>query len=682
MKRTMSHIFTMVVALSVMGSIIAQAPTEEAAITPNCSNAFTAKFLKSKEVNVQKMVLTTPQTGEFKICSNEWNIYGTCCKPDAIQKVASDKIEKWATQMKDFIRKIDQFEKPILSRIWNVKKKMADIKAWLQNHSSEAFASQNAIIRAKKYAENFDQLMSFFEESKYKEKKERFAKDMKVCFEKVRDFRLYSLCLTCSGRASQFVDSNNSLKMSEEAAVEIVKSCVGTWNYMYNFMQSVKSMVLMSKVKKSKDLKTKKGAKKVEVQDEVGTDTNDIATDLAGDLKALSEIDPENIQYTSTVGNIIQKLFVFDGFNDDITGDQKITEEAIAEEKAEEEMEKKMSKEQLEELRKKIEKMKDDFRKKREELKKKTLAKIALIKTVIKTAQNIAKIAESAIMKIKEEIEKTKKSKILTDSVKELAIKAKIGLIDISVKKIKEIYLQVLQKAQEIFKICPGDECSDFKKTLSDYFKKYQDEKKKTIDVEKEQIKEFMKKFEEQLKAKFEAFNKLYKEGWELYSKIKVIKNKKAQQSRLLPEVKATSVDSELQKMKDRLTQIKKELSTKMVEFKKWVKNWWSNYGNYCKSNPDFYGKVFRFFQKMSNQLNFIIKQEKENGSGNARILATTTEAKSTVSVSNDSKAATMPKAEDKIPTVSITSPSVNQSSYVSIVKVVFTLFAVTLWFM
>lgn len=680
MKKSACYLLTLAILLSTMCNMVSTETVK------SCSNPFTVKFSKSKDEKVRKMVLSTPQTGEFSICANVWGAFGTCCQPDKMKEVAQSEIDKWATQLKNFLKKVNQFEKIALKRTWQIKKKVADIKAWLENHASEAYASQDAVIRAKKYAENFDTIFSFFEdETTYKERKDKFTKEMKVCFEKVRDFRINALCYTCSGNATQFMDTSKTLRISRGFSIEIMKHCVGSWSYIYNFMQTAKSIVLLSKIQKSKGLKDKTGAKKLEAPEEVGVDTTNEAQQLSAALKGFSQFTPETISISMADMFVVAKLLVFEGYNDDISGDGNIIEEAIKEEREEEQKENKMSKEEKEVFASKIKKVKESAQKQKVETMKKVNAMFLQLKQSIEGSKNVTKIVIANIAKSQAKIAEIKKSTATSEAEKKKSIDKEYNTIKQLIIQDYNTYQSPLMIGSQIYGFCPAGECNEMKKTISDFNKEFSESKKKTLDLYKEQNDAFAKLYKEQLNAKFEAFNKVYKEAKELYSKI-IAAETKAQASRLLASTTTTNLkadDSEVQKMKTKLTELVKDLTAKQSEMEKWYPAEYEKNKHYFIQIPYYAGSFSTTNKRMKVMLKLITDQN--NRLNKRRILQEVTPAKSTVSVEMIFPSVLLPQKIEKIPTVSTTTPDIvftSSDSFGSMLKVFFTLFALTFWFM
>lgn len=685
MKKTARYLFTIVITLSVVCSIAADDQDM------NCNNPFTAMFSKSKNENIQKMILTTPQTGEFTICSNEWGANGTCCKPDKVQEVVQVEIDKWATQIKNFVKKVDMFEKLVSKRIWQLKKRVTDIKAWLENHSSQAYASQDAIIRAKYYAKHFGEVLSLFEKANYKEIKARFAKEIKVCFEKVKNFRLNAICYACSGSSSRYISYNKKLQVDSDTSNEITKDCIGSWNYVYSFMQSAKSIVLLNKIRKSEGNKAKAGAKKLEVQEEVGIDSTKDADEIAAYLNGFSQIAPEDILSSSMGGYFVEELLVFEGYNDDIAGDESIVEEAIKELIKEEQDEKNMSTIEKEELSKKIEKLKEDSKKQKVEMKSKVFAKtIPRLKNGLEQSKSASKEAEAKISQVQLKIKEAKNNQTMSDSDKDNFIVTQFELIKYEISKVTQAHMMVTNIAGQFYSFCRTDECQEYKKTLSEYFKQYSRNKKNIQDLFKDQVLEFNKQYSELLKTKFAAFVNIYKEAKELYSKIMAAENK-SQPSRLLTSTTQTKVEageSELQNMKAKFREISNNISIEMTKFQKWNSKWWAKHGKYYIQDPLCLKSSKKIYKRMMNMLTFVTAKEQKFKSSqtSSRILDTVTEAKPSINVTNGSKSVSMPQPIDKIPMVTTSSPVViftnTGTSYGLIIQAIFTLFAWAFWFM
>lgn len=223
------------------------------------------------------------------------------------------------------MHKMKLIEARVVKNLWSIKLRVQKIDEHIQKNSSDTRASSEAITRAKNYASNFKEVLDFFDARSYTPKKERFLSDIKTCFTKVKEFRLNSLCAQCSGRAQIFLEGTK-LRMSADACTDIVKECVGQWDFMYQFMQSMKTINFLTKVKKTFG---KKEGKLFEPKKEEGPETSADSKSIIEDLNALANVEKDSIVFNDDVQNLCTKLLVFDGYNDDLSGDDKIVDEVV-----------------------------------------------------------------------------------------------------------------------------------------------------------------------------------------------------------------------------------------------------------------------------------------------------------------------------------------------------------------
>jgi hypothetical protein len=219
-------------------------------VSLSCQNELLNSFRNSDDSEVRSIALKTTQGGKHSICKHEWDTHKTCCDAKKLEKYAKDKILEWKNHMTSFANNLKKVEKPIVKKIADIETRIRTIGDYVKKYKHKCHASNESIQAAIKYSDVIDQLLIFFEEKNYRAKKKRFLKEADSCFTKVKDFRLNTLCLKCSGRAQSFVEDNR-LRISQDTCLDMVQACAGSWNFMYEFMQGVKAITTVTNVRRS-----------------------------------------------------------------------------------------------------------------------------------------------------------------------------------------------------------------------------------------------------------------------------------------------------------------------------------------------------------------------------------------------------------------------------------------------
>lgn len=228
-------------------------------------------------------------------------------------------------------------------------------------------------------------------------------------------------------------------------------------------------------------------------------------------------------------------------------------------------------------------------------------------------------------------------------------------------REIENKHKDVLKEVKKILEQCPEGGCKEFREKMEAYFKKYAEDQKETMEVEKKQAQEFIQKFLDAMKQKYSEIEELRKQAHELAKKIAELRKKAALPARLLETT--TSITTELAK----LAKAKLDIANKLKDFQTWVKEWYTKYGKYVDARTN--GLVRSYFARMKHFESDVNKADEEarktqtivNPVIKKRVLAASTSATTGVAVSTDEKSDNsvgMPKAEDNAPTVTTAAPT------------------------
>lgn len=357
----MSRFTAIYVSAIIIGLAVCQTPVPPPAPVPteapvaSCDNAFMNGFRNSTFQKVKDVVLKNPLSGTFEICSAEWNVYSTCCDPVKIKEAAKDKMDRWAARTKNFVDKLNKMESFAKKRVAQIRERIERINERISRNPDRLNATSNAITKAKSLAAHAERFVSLFEGDTYDKAKKQFFAEYKECFDKVKEFRMNTICLTCSGRAASFLDSNNKLKIGQRACTEIVKSCSASWNFIYSTTQTFRAIRNMRRIWMSdKDNKNGNAATQADAVTVVGTDTSAESGEIIDSLKTVSALDKKGIIFNQDVERICNKLFTVESMSDEITGDESLAEATGKDLEDEEKEDAKMDAKEKEEVEKRV----------------------------------------------------------------------------------------------------------------------------------------------------------------------------------------------------------------------------------------------------------------------------------------------------------------------------------------
>lgn len=649
----------MLLTLSV--SVLSQtatAPTT-APEAASCDNPFINRLKNSQDATISTIALSAPVDHTGDLCKAEWGTYQTCCDATKISSLVEKKMSAWKTKMEAFMAKIDKVEEPILKRIWEVRKRMEKIKTWLANSASDTSkVDATALTTAQYYANNSDDMLDFFDTEVYNKMKTEFKGKVKDCFAEVRDFRRGVFCSMCSGRAASFA-STNKLRMSGNACVSIVKKCARPWRFMYQFMQSLRSIRLLSKVRDSSNLT---GNDKVMVKENNAESTATKSKEVITNLRTAADTESESITLDDNTKNICQDLLVWDDHNNDLTGDDEVIEEAVAEEKKEVTRVNTLTDAQKAEIKTEAEAHKAKRKLAIEAKVQEAQIKINRLTARITSAK--AQMQTSKIVIAEKKTMLTQKRQMLKTATAnnkagiETEIAGLVGEIKTESKKCDTAHKEVLGQIKEIVQICPEGKCESFKTQTAEYFQKHKENSAGIEEEEEKEVKVTTDKFLRELKVKQMAMEA--KLGEIKTTMQEVIALKVAKEADPNNNNKAMAFEQKLGAMMI----LKNGLQTDKDATKTWVEGWYAKFGEIV--NSEVQTKVQRFMTAAHKEnaegqaLNHMTSSTGTNGTAGSstggsptggRILAGNS-ADSGVEVSSDPSqpSAAMPTSEDGAP--------------------------------
>jgi len=215
-----------------------------------CINAFTDRIKADSDTSVQSLALSTQATYTGTMCSTEWSNYGTCCNKDKIIEVAEKRINDWKQRLTSFVAKAEDFARKIAERKDHIMLQIKTVDALIDSRvaANDATFNQRISTAARQQVKNLaagaERLINEnFEPENFKDKMEKFKSGVKMCFEEVNKFRLGQFCSICSTRATSFAENGGRIRISEAACLKIVSACVHTWRFMFNMIQTIKTLV-------------------------------------------------------------------------------------------------------------------------------------------------------------------------------------------------------------------------------------------------------------------------------------------------------------------------------------------------------------------------------------------------------------------------------------------------------
>jgi hypothetical protein len=512
----MSELTRIFVSAIVIGLAVCQAPTPTPIPAPvpvdapvaNCDNAFINGFKNSQFQKVKDLVLKNPLTGtNFEICSAEWNVYGTCCDPAKVKDAAKDKMDRWAARTMNFVGKLNKMENFAKKRVAQIRERIERINERISKNPERINATKNAVDKAKQLAMHADRFVSLFEGDNYDKAKKQFFAEYKECFDKVKDFRMNTVCLTCSGRAAKFMDGNAKLKIGERACTEIVKSCSASWNFIYSTTQTFRAIRNMRRIWNSdKDNKNGQSTVTVDAVATVGADTSAEAGEIIDSLKTISTIDKKGVVFNPDVQRICNKLLTVESMSDEITGDEALTEATGKDLEEEEKDDAKMDAKEKEEVEKRVK----DIQRRISERAEKCKKDVAELNT--RSVTEIAKVQveitkfEAEVLKTKTEVEEAKKItdiKLREDKLRESAKK-----IADNYKGLKNENEKIIREGAKVYEKCSEFVTDEVKKRFADYFQKFAEQRAKAQaerDAVNTEVKESFNKILNEFKTKIGA---------------------------------------------------------------------------------------------------------------------------------------------------------------------------------
>ena len=241
------------------------ASTTSKSLTPtqnstNCDNAFIARFKASKDKDVNNMVLSQMKEVSAKICSFEWNVYGTCCKENQVNKVVSERLDAWTTEINQFYSISAKVFEFIKENNWLLVTRMVELFKWVDSIGTLDGIDYETAATIRNYMkkppssdlhQKYDQDLFYYllQLKAFESSYEDYGKSVEQCYDNLKTFHRSMFCFTCSGRAKSFIE-NGRLKILNQVCQEVVGKCGGVWTYVYSLSQFSKAFTLFNKLKR------------------------------------------------------------------------------------------------------------------------------------------------------------------------------------------------------------------------------------------------------------------------------------------------------------------------------------------------------------------------------------------------------------------------------------------------
>ena len=307
----------------------------------SCDNLFTDRFRQNsfrpilqKSVNSSDLI-TVPirDTTQFKdpknnleqACVREFSQHGSCCNPSTLNTFYQTLIQQNQQRIQSFIDKLplvyDTFIKDGNGEKFRTL--VQALKSWVvENQANSKVQSRLQKSKIGNYLPDLYSRMQFFNnKTTFQRLARRYFNDLAQCQSKTFALRQRVRCTACSGRASS---AANGLKMKANYRYPflVVKSCVRTWSFVYQLVQSLKAFVGLAMVKRGVD---------PELPGSSGAETSSMVNKITETLTKYQDVEYTEFGFTDDVASMLDDLFWFDEHNDDIEGNPEIIDAALTE---------------------------------------------------------------------------------------------------------------------------------------------------------------------------------------------------------------------------------------------------------------------------------------------------------------------------------------------------------------
>lgn len=474
-----------------------------------CVNVFTDRIKADPDTSVQSLALSTAATYTGTICSTEWSNYGTCCNKDKIIEVGEKRINDWKLRLTKFAATAEDFAKKMAERKDHIMLQIKTVDALITSKAEDATFNQKISPEAKAQVQSLAQgaerlINDNFEPANFKDNMDKFKSGINMCFVEVNKFRLGQFCSTCSTRAANFVDVNGKIIISEAACVKIVSACVHTWRFMFNMIQTIKTLVQVPKIK---NFETQTGTAVPPVTTNTGADTSADVNAINADLDAVANLDTSTLVFSDSVKNLCEKLLTFDRPNKETEDpDNTRMEEAMAEQKKEEEFVKSLPAVAKALLDGQMEQMKAQMETKRQQDATEITARTAELNTAITAAKTEMDARKVDIQALRTDIE-TMKTAIANETVaaekqkKTDALILILGELKVKTDAIETANKNVQVKLSLVMEKCgSGAKCPEAITKIKDFNTKFATEKTQQVDLLANEQKKVLDKMMEEVK--------------------------------------------------------------------------------------------------------------------------------------------------------------------------------------
>lgn len=294
-----------------------------------------------------------------------------------------------------------------------------------------------------------------------------------------------NFCALCSTRAVDFFE-NGKVKISQESCVKVVAACVHTWRFMFNTIQTIKTLVQVPKIQK---FESQTGTAVQPISTTTGVDTSAEVNSINTSLDAVALLDTANLVFNDNVENLCVKLLTFDKPNEEIEAPRpERMEEAINEQKKEDDRIKALPTAEKALWDQKLQEMKTEMATKRTQDLAQAATRIASLDQAITAAKTEIETQKAAINTLKTQIE-AKRTELadttLTDQqkiAKKVELDTMMGNLKEKTMAVQTANDAVQNQLQLVLEKCIGTACPEVGTKIQEFNVKFANEKAVVID--------------------------------------------------------------------------------------------------------------------------------------------------------------------------------------------------------
>ena len=165
-------------------------------------------------------------------CESEFGNNLSCCQSGSLRDYMKLNIESQKLRWTNAMRGVNVFDTEVISQAVQIRDKLVAGQSIIAQNTRQGF-------HAKFVSQETDFLIKYLpimNKKLFEKRRETYKMQAPSCFNSLANFRKGAMCMVCSPRGHKLFYDGNLLNISYPACNDIVKTCFGTFQFMFMIM--------------------------------------------------------------------------------------------------------------------------------------------------------------------------------------------------------------------------------------------------------------------------------------------------------------------------------------------------------------------------------------------------------------------------------------------------------------